>query len=77
MLYAHGLWCIFGGCSREHPYTLDNQCISPVGLLHGAAAEIEGLNLSVDLIEILKHTDSLTRFALFLRIFEDFHGSFS
>ena len=23
----------------EHPYTLDNQHINPVGLLHGAAAE--------------------------------------
>ena len=38
VLYVQGGLYIFGGCSREHPYTLDNQRISPVGLLHGAAA---------------------------------------
>ena len=38
VLYGHGQGCIFVGCSKEHPHTLDNQYISPVGLLHGAAA---------------------------------------
>ena len=45
-------------------------------MLHGAAAEIDGLNISVDLIEIFKHTDFfnslrfvLTNFYGFSRIF--------
>ena len=42
VLYIHGQLCIFGGCFRKHPYPLDNLRISPVGLLHGAAATIIG-----------------------------------
>ena len=30
VLYVHGQCGIFGGCSGEHPYTLDNQRISPI-----------------------------------------------
>ena len=45
VLYGHGQLCIFGGCSGEHSYTLDNERISLVGLLHGAAAYTAMLRL--------------------------------
>ena len=64
------LWLMVCGCSVEQPYGVGES---------GWGFEIGWLSgwWFVDLIEIFKHTDFLTRFALFSRIFTDFHGSFS